>query len=258
MKLVDAHCHFGPGLKRGHPFGPLREYNSATDLIDQLAAVGINQAVVFAPRWQGGDFIDPDYSRANAAIAEAVKQHPSRLVGFVRVNPKFGQQAAAQVEAAAEQGFQGLKLDPETESFSPLDLKLLGPLLEICQAKRLPVLVHTSFHPAQPLLWLEAAQAFPQVNFILGHMGYRVASDAVIAAQRADNIFLEISGQQPSNLAKVTKSFDPLRIIFGTDAPFNDPRTEVERLRKLNLPEDKLAAIGRNSIMQLLPGGWQA
>ena len=258
MTIIDAHCHFGPGLQRRRPFGPLKELPTAEDLLMDLSEARIERAIAFAPRWQGGDFVDPDYRQANAAIAAGFQKHPGRLVGFVRVNPKFWRAAAEQVEDAVREGFQGLKLDAETEAFSPLDLGLLGPLLEICQANGLPVLVHTSFHPAQPLLWLEAAAAFRQVNFILGHMGYRISLDAVIAAEHADNLYLETSGTQPSAILNVLKSLGASRMIFGTDTPFNAPQVEMDRIHSLHLAESDLERIFCGTITDLVPRGWSA
>jgi predicted TIM-barrel fold metal-dependent hydrolase len=258
MAIIDAHCHFGPGLQRRRPFGALKDLPTADDLLRDLSDAHIERAVAFAPRWEGGEFVDPDYRQANAVIAAGFQKHPDRLVGFVRVNPKFGQAAAEQIEEAVEGGFQGLKLDAETEAFSPLDLDLLGPLLEICQANGLPVLVHTSFHPAQPLLWLEAAAAFPQVNFILGHMGYRISLDAVIAAKHAENLYLETSGTQPSAIRSVFKSLGASRMIFGTDTPFNATQVEVDRIHAAHLAEKDFERICCRNITDLLPRGWDA
>ncbi len=258
MAIIDAHVHFGPGLRDDRPFGALRKLLTADDVIAEFDRVGIERGVAFAPRWQGGEFVDPDYGQANAAIATGVAAHPRRLVGFLRVNPKFGAAAAKQLEDGIQAGFQGLKLDPETESFSPLDRGLLGPLFELCAANRLPVLVHTNFHPAQPLLWLELAHQFPTVPVILGHMGYRVVADAVIAAKRASNVFLETSGQQPSSVQGVKKQLGADRMIFGTDMPLNDPRVELRRLMAAGLTDNELELVTDRNLSGLLPRGWAA
>lgn len=255
--IIDAHAHFGPGLVSTAPFGPLVNLADGASLLAVLAASGIDRAVAFAPRWQGGTFVDPDYRHANAAVASGMHAHPDRLVGFVRVNPKFGRGAAEQAEAGLREGFQGIKLDPETEAFSPLDLRLIGPLFEAAQAAGAPVLVHTNVHPAEPLLWLEAAQAFPRVPLILGHMGYRITSDAVITAERASNVYLETSGNMPGYIMRTIKRLGSARMIFGTDAPFNHPDVEVRRMRRLNLSDRDFEQITGGTISALLPRGWR-
>ncbi|MBI4278223.1 MAG: amidohydrolase [Armatimonadetes bacterium] len=256
--IIDAHAHFGPGLRSTAPFGPLFDIPNGRSLIGRMNRTGIQRAVAFAPRWQGGAFIDPDYRKANAAIARGVKRYPDRLVGFARVNPKFGKKAAAELERCFTQyGFCGLKLDPETEAFSPLDLDLLGPLMEICQARGAPVLMHTSFHPAQPLQSLELIDAFPKINFILGHMGYRIVSDAVITAEAARNVYLETSGNMPSYIARTVKRMGAERMLFGTDMPFTDPKLEVDRLQSLGLTPAQMDRIFSGTLLELL-GRWPA
>lgn len=256
MPLIDAHLHFGPGLTDDRPFDALRPLSTVAEAIGEMDAAGIDRAVAFAPRWRGGAFVDPDYSKANAAIAAGISSHPSRIVGFIRIDPRFGARAVEQFEAGIAAGFQGLKLDPETEAFSPLDRGLLGPLFELCAAHGLPALVHTGFHPAQPLLWVELAKEFPDVPVILGHMGYRVVADAVIAAKRADNIFLETSGQQPSGLSGARRQVGASRMIFGTDMPFNDPKVEIRRLRAAKFSDTELDLVTGANILGLLPRGW--
>ena len=62
--IVDAHAHFGQGLRSTAPYGPLFEAYTADQLLRHLDAAGIDRAVCFPPRWQGGRFIDPDYRKA--------------------------------------------------------------------------------------------------------------------------------------------------------------------------------------------------
>src|SRR5688500_120175 len=131
--IVDTHVQFGPGFATDSPLQPPIPAMTATDLIALLDRAGIDRALVHAPRWLGGtlqqDFIDPNYERANAAIAEAVKAYPSRLVGCARVDAKFGSQAAAELEKCLRTyGFRGLYLDNHGDGISYADVRLLGPL----------------------------------------------------------------------------------------------------------------------------------
>jgi uncharacterized protein len=253
--IIDAHAHLGPGLKAEVPFGPLYNAETPAGLLALMDRVGIDKAVVFAPNWHGGwqgeDFTDPNYERANAAIGEAVRQHAGRFVGFARVNPKFGRQAAAELEARLTMGFRGLKLDNEHDGYSPANMKLLGPLMEICATHTAPVIVHTGFHPAEPLIFLPLARAFPRVNFILGHMGYRIVADAIIAARRSENIYLETSAQMPHSILSGVRGLGADRVVFGTDLPYTIPEVEVRRIRSLGLHDAELEKILEGNISRL-------
>ena len=257
--IIDAHAHLGPGLRAEVPFGPLYSAEAPAELLALMDRVGISRAVVSPPNWHGGwqgeDFIDPNYERANVAIAEAVRQHAERFVGFARVNPKFGRQATIELEARLNSGFRGLKLDNEHDGYSPTNLKLVGPLMEICAHHKAPVIVHTGFHPAEPLLFLPLARAFPNVNLILGHMGYRIVADAIIAARRSENIYLETSAQMPHSILGGVRALGVDRVVFGTDLPYTIPEVEVRRIRSIGLHDAELEKILAGNISRLL--GWR-
>lgn len=255
--MIDAHCHIGPGLRVGGPFAPLFDAETPDKMFELIDGLGIERSIVFAPSWQGGargeDFIDPSYELANEAVAKAVRDHPERLTGFARVNPKYGAHAVRELRRCFEDyGFRGLKLDNEADAFHPTDLELLAPLADLCSAFNAPIIVHTGFHPCEPLLFLPLAQAYPSVPVILGHMGGRILIDAVITAQHAPNIYLETSGQMPGYIARGVKAVGADRVIFGTDIPFNIPAVETKRIRSVGLSDEELAKITEQNISRIL------
>src|SRR5690349_2962784 len=76
MMIIDCHCHAGQGDQMTAPWNtsaPLKSY------LRRAAAAGIAKTIVFAP-------FHSDYARANAEVANIVKQHPSRLIGFAFVH----------------------------------------------------------------------------------------------------------------------------------------------------------------------------
>lgn len=255
--MIDAHCHLGPGLRAQGPFGPLFDAETPERLFELIDGLGIDRSIVFAPSWQGGpageDFIDPGYELANEAIAAAVRDHPGRLIGFARVNPKNGSRAVRELRRCFDEyGLVGLKLDNEADGFHPTDLELLAPLIEICVQHRAPILVHTGFHPCEPLIFLPLAQAYPQLPVILGHMGGRILIDAVITAQHAPNVYLETSGQMPGYIARAVKAVGADRVIFGTDIPFNIPAVEAKRIKSVGLSDEDLTKVTESNIAKIL------
>ncbi len=229
--IIDAHIHFGPNLKRwADPIGPLFRLASVDDLLKLLDREGIDAAVIVPPRWFGGSFFDPNYEAANNAIAEAVQKHPDRLVGYCRVNPNWSHKAVAEVERClGGLGLQGLKLDPEWESFFPTNEDLVYPLLEKAQGHKVPVMFHTGYYPGEPALLIELALAFPKLPIVMGHMGGRLTSDAIIAAKKAPNLFLEASGNI-YYLSDTIKAVGADRVMYGSNAPFDFPKLHLEKL----------------------------
>lgn len=251
--IIDAHTHFGPSLDADHPMGPVAPALTAEQLVALLDGAGIDRSVVLAPTWQGGsdgrDFVDPNYERANEAIAQGLRRYPRRLIGFARVNPKFGAQAVRELDRCLDDyGFRGLHLNSANESFTPLHSGLLEPLLERCAAKGVAVSVHTGFYPAQSYPWITQIENFPSVNFILAHMGHRQWIDAVIVAERFANVYLETSFQLPSTVRRVIDRIGSGRILFGTNTPYSFPDIELRALRSFGLPPSDFAQVtGENS-----------
>ncbi len=61
---------------------------SADDLLARMGEAGIDRAVVCPLKPRGYHL-----AAANEAVAEAVRAHPDRLVGFARVDPWLGEEA---------------------------------------------------------------------------------------------------------------------------------------------------------------------
>ncbi len=235
--IIDAYVQFGPGLDNDSPLQPPLKPSTTDDLLQILDAAGIDGAAISAPSWVGGsagsDFVDPNYVRANFAIAEAVHAHPERLIGFARVNPKFGSQARTElVRCFDDYGFRGLYLHNESESFAYQDFQLLGPLLEECAERHRPVMAYTWLTPSQPIQLVLLAKAFASVNFVMLHSGWRLVGDAAIAAEEASNLYFDTSHTGVGFARSVTRRFGLERVIFGSAMPYAMPEVELDRVRR--------------------------
>jgi predicted TIM-barrel fold metal-dependent hydrolase len=231
--IIDSHIHFGPALQTfADEVGPLMPLPTVDHLLRVLDDAQIDRAVICPPRWIGGEFFDPNYEKANFAIAQAVKKHPDRLLGFGRVNPNWGSDATKEVrKCLAEYGLSGLKLDPDWDSFFPTNRPIVAPLLNLAMEYKTPVMFYTGYYPAEPALIIELALDFPALPIILGHMGGRLTSDAVIAARKAPNLILETSGSLYS-FSGVIKGLGAERFIFGSSCPFEFPKVQLEKLQR--------------------------
>lgn len=227
--IIDGFTQMGPGIKN-HAEAKLRpifDTSTAAGLVSVLDQAGIDQAVTFAPRWVGGEFHDPTYERANAAVFEATQEYPDRLIGYARVNPNWGAAAVRELERGFnEYGFRGVMLDPEWENFDPNDRRLVYPLMEVAQHHAAPVLFHSGYVPAQPALFWDLALAFPDIPLILAHLSQRLTADAVLLAQRIPNIYLEISDHM-YRLGTQVKALSADRFIYGSNLPFSTPEPEI-------------------------------
>jgi hypothetical protein len=234
--IVDAHTQFGPGLSTGSPLRPPLKAVTADELVPNLDRAKIDKAIVFAPDWLGStdeDFVDPNYEEANAAIASGSAKYQDRLIPFARVNPKFGSRATTEFERCLTgYGFRGLYLSNVAEGFSYRDVRLLGPLFEICSSRGVPAMVYTWLAPSQPLHLLDLAKAFPKVNIILAHSGKEMLGDPLAIAEYTDNIYFETSFTGARTTPTIVKRFGVERVIFGSNIPYGLPEVEIQRIRR--------------------------
>lgn len=250
MEIFDAHVQFGPGLADYFDeYPPLYALETGEQVLSVMDEANVRRAVVFAPRWQGGEFIDPEYETANGAIRQSVRNAKGRFVGLCRVNPNYGKRAHDALDRGLRtEGFRGLYLDPAGDGFNVNNAKTVPPLMEIAQAAGAPVLVDTSWAPAEAGIILRLAEAWPKTTIIMGHMGQRLIADALIVAARAQNVMLETSQCVDAFINQAVRRIGASRIVWGSGLPFHIPAAEimkVDRLRKVS-QDDKAAIFGGN------------
>lgn len=239
--IIDAHAHLGPGLAN-HGEGAC-EFDATTGekCVIAMDAAGIDKAIIFAPLYEGGDFVDPDYRRGNAAIHEAVQQFPDRFIGYGRVSPNLQHEAVREWRRCVEEyHMQGLMLHPDWESFWPTNQRLVWPLAEICAEYSLPITFHTGYYPkCQPMLFLPLAEAFPQTPIFLKHIGYQYWRDAIIVARHAPNVYLETAGNSSSGeIMESIKQAGASKVVYGSDLPYLKPQVVLAKIRGLPISEE--------------------
>jgi len=99
------------------------------------------------------------------------------------------------------------------------------------------------------------AREFPDLNFIMGHMGaYDFVSDYPRAIEGLRNIYLDTSLTLSNFIKAAVATAGADRVIFGSDAPRSTQKFELENvLRALDDPEVLDQVLYRN-INRLLGG----
>lgn len=241
MRIVDARCTIGAG--RQCTLDP-------DELVRRLDELGIEAAVVSAPdrclavaNREGNDF-----------VVDACRRHPDRLIGFAAVNPWFGEAAVAELRRAAEAGLRGVVLHPALQGFLLAD-DLADPVVAAAGELGLPVYVPTGtpVH-ALPLQLTELARRFPEVRFLMGHMGHSdFWIDSIPAVAGAPNVYAELSYKQPHTIEDAVRTLGAHRVVFGSDAPFNDLRLELEKFLAADLDDGSRALVAAGTLLSLLP-----
>lgn len=240
MRIVDARCTIGDGR---------HATLSADDLVALLDELAVEAAVVGPP-----DRCLAVYNReGNELVRAACRRHPGRLIGFATVNPWYGDAAVEELRRAAADGLAGLILHPPRQGFLLVD-DLADSVLEVAGELGLLVYVGTGTPAyALPLQLTEVARRFPQVRFLMGHMGHTdFWIDSIPAALAAPNVYAEISYKQPHVIADAVATLGADRVVYGSDAPFNDMRLELEKLAAAELGERDRELVAGDTLLALL------
>lgn len=250
--VVDIHAHAGSW---SWEYKPGTELNALLQVMDRT---GVDQVCVNSTEAVLGG----DHLRANAEMAEELKQYGDRLIGFAVVNPHF-KDCSAYIDCCInELGFRGIKIHPRTHRCAITDSKY-RPVWEASEKYRVPILCHTGEGQAfsEPDQFHEVAPCYPKGIFIVGHTGETFAGmlQCIELARSHENIYLEISGWLFMNrgfLEFLVKRVDVGRILFGSDYSWIDLRYALAMVLFSRLGErEKQMILSENSRKVLGLGG---
>ena len=128
--IVDSHTHVDEAPAYGW-------FDPPEVMIRLLDEAEIDRAVVMTYR----DAPGPE-ERVIEYIAEAVQRYPDRLIGYARMNPRYGDAAIALFDRAIrEYGMRGLKLHPVSYVMHPASEPTLA-LIRHAASLGVPTLFH--------------------------------------------------------------------------------------------------------------------
>jgi predicted TIM-barrel fold metal-dependent hydrolase len=233
--IIDCHCHAGPGDGFTGPWdsgAPLDDYAR------RAAQAGIDRTVLFAA-------FHSDYAVANRAVARIVAGNPARYCGFVFVHASRdrGRVAALVREGVDRLGFIGIKLHRN-------DANITREVCEAAKAHALPVLYDVVGEVWQAEL---LAAEFPDVNFILPHLGsfaddWRAQMALTDHLMRHPNIYTDSAGVRRFDLlAQAVRRAGAHKLLFGSDGPWLHPGVELAKIRALRMTsQDEALVLGGN------------
>ncbi|NHZ41353.1 amidohydrolase family protein [Massilia aquatica] len=233
--IIDCHCHAGQGDGFSGP------WDSDAGLERYLARArraGIARTVLLAA-------FHSDYAQANRSVARIVAADPGRFYGFAFVHAQRdrGRVRALVRVAVEEYGFVGIKLHRH-------DARISREVCETARFFRLPVLYDVTGEVAVAEL---LASQFPDVNFILPHLGsfaddWSAQLALVDHLARHRNIYADSAGVRRFDLLEMAvRRAGAHKLLFGSDGPWLHPGVELAKIGMLGLaPDDEALVLGQN------------
>ena len=241
--IIDSHTH----VDEAPAYGWFDPPETIVNLLDEAE---IEQAIVMTYR----DTPGPE-ERVIEYIAEAIQRYPGRLIGYARMNPRYGDEAVELFDKAIrEYKLKGLKLHPVSFVMHPASDATLD-LIRHAASLNAPTLFHCGDEEfTLPLQIAEAAEAVPEATIILGHMGgYFHVRDAIRVAKRLPNLVLETSAMPyPAMIRETVEQLGAERLLFASDGPGCDPALEVEKVKRAGLTAEQESLIFEGNIARIL------
>lgn len=202
--------------------------------------------------------------RRNSWTCSLAKENSS-LVPFITLDPLMDEHTmtAEILDKVNKQGAKGIKLHPAVQRFFPNDRRL-WPAYQTAQQLGLPIICHsgtflTPFQYAQPKNFDEVLASFPNLTLVMAHLGMSFFDETVSLARTYPNLQFDCSGiishdeaeegLSDAELIALIKEIGVERVMFGSDFPWFDPASAVERLIRLDFSEqEKRLLLAENAL----------
>lgn len=207
------------------------------------AMAAVDRVIVFGMRAHHAGIVVP-----NEHIADYVRLHPEKVIGFASVDPTCDPVIPMLEDAVDRLGLRGVKLGPIYQNIHPTDSRMMA-VYEYCEAKQIPILIHqgTTFPRKAPLkyslpiLLEDVALRFPELRMVIAHLGHPWIEDTLVLIRKQPHFYSDISALhyrpwQFYNALILAKEYGVLdKLLFGTDFPFTTAEATMEALRNLNV-----------------------
>jgi predicted TIM-barrel fold metal-dependent hydrolase len=205
-------------------------------------------------------------------IAQFVKQHTEKFIGWCSVDPNDADCVEQLVYYVDELGLRGLKCSPIYQNWNPQDPKHL-PLFRKAQELGIPVNMHqgTSFVRPGPLKYANPIQlediaiACPALRIVIAHMGHPWEDECVVLIRKHPNLYANISALHYRPLRHYQAFMTAIeygvehKLIFGSDFPSATAAQVIAGQHKVNAIVDgtKMPRIPDQMIHDIIYENWK-
>ncbi len=174
---------------------PTSTAERADELVRLMEAAGVVKGLLSTSR--------------NAVTVEAIKRHPSRLVGICHLSPYDGMRAVRELERLVkEDNIRGISV-ASLYDMVPASDRRYYPIYAKCVELEIPVRVYTAMTYASdrpydlghPRHLDQVAMDFPELTIIAGLAGWPWVNEMVALLRRHGNLFCDTAAHRPRHFA---------------------------------------------------------
>lgn len=221
---IDTHVHIG-GEKVGFQM-------SEEMVLEAMEKYHVDYAIV-----SNGDAAEVDHEQKLLPKEVQVSQEEAllRVLAFARKHPeKIGvgvwvkpltEKVTPELEKLIRDNLDiiyAIKLHPFHSKISPVDERVI-PYLELAKKYHLAVVSHTGgCEEAEPVHLYEAALKFPEIPFVMVHMGLGSDNQAALELlSKADNLYGDTAWVPMATTEEAIRRYGSRKMMFGSDMPID-------------------------------------
>ncbi|MEO7963299.1 MAG: amidohydrolase family protein [Gemmatimonadaceae bacterium] len=244
--IVDCHVH----LNNYHEQLAVSLTDSLEKLQASMADAGIDYSLVLT------SYLVSEHRPSTTAVVEAIAKIPNLGVVAGISYSNYRQRDLRELADFLQNGLvKGLKLYPGYEPFYPHD-KRLQVVYDLAEEFGVPVMIHSGdtysskgkLKYSHPLEIDEVAVDYPNVNFVICHLGNPWLTDCMEVVYKNANVYADISGLVLGEFTEAFEDYmteeirdvilyagDSRFFLFGTDWPICSMRSYVSFVGQLGL-----------------------
>ena len=250
--VIDAHCHVYPDAIAERAVGGTSNFYSVPFAMDgtehtlrkAMEDAGIDHSVI-----QSVATSPHQVKSINEFIARTVSEGDGRYTGLGTLHPDSADMEG-DVRHLAELGLHGVKLHPDIQQF-PIDDPRCTPIYELCSEYGLPILMHTGdkrYDYSNPNRLVPTLRRFPDLTVIGAHLGgWSIWEEVSDQLKDIPNLYFDCSSSFPwigaDTVCRIIRKLGTDRVMFGTDYPMWEPKSELEVFFRMDLAEEERKAI---------------
>ena len=222
--IIDTHVHIG-GEKVGFQM-------SEEMVLEAMEKYHVDYAIV-----SNGDAAEVDHEQNLLSQEVQLSQEEAllRVLAFARKNPtKIGvgvwvkpltENVTPELEKLIRDNLDiiyAIKLHPFHSKISPVDERVI-PYLELAKKYHLAVVSHTGgCEEAEPVHLYEAALKYPEIPFVMVHMGLGSNNQAALELLgKADNLYGDTAWVPMATTEEAIRRYGSRKMMFGSDMPID-------------------------------------
>lgn len=262
-RLIDVHVH----LNNYHESTRRPTEENVRDLFLKMEEIGIDHAVVITSYR-----VDLDRPSVEEIVELLADDPRITVVEGLRWRGDARTDLFHLEERIRDGIVRGIKLYPGYDHY-PINDPSLETVFRVAEKHDVPVMIHTGdtysktakVRMAHPLLVDDIAVDYPNVKFVMCHLGNPWFQDAAEVLYKNDNVFADISGLVLGEFTydferyvamrlkdMITYMGDPGRqIMYGSDWPLVQMKPYVKLLHELDFTDEQLENVAWRTAARL-------